>query len=151
MGPPGAEHFRRLENLYHTAPCNAYYRPRLAVENGRATVRLDVRREFHHAAHALHGSVYFKVLDDCTFFAVNSLVPGFFVLTASFQVDLLRPVTEGSLEAVGEVVHAGRNRFLADGVCRDGEGRVVARGRGTFLPSDIPLTPAVGYALPTSP
>jgi hypothetical protein len=33
-----------------------------------------VRPDFFHAAHAVHGSVYFKALDDAAFFAVASLV-----------------------------------------------------------------------------
>jgi acyl-coenzyme A thioesterase PaaI-like protein len=36
----------------------------------------------HHSIHAVHGSVYFKALDDAAFFAVNSLVEDVFVLTA---------------------------------------------------------------------
>jgi acyl-coenzyme A thioesterase PaaI-like protein len=66
---------------------------------------IPVRPEFFHAAHAVHGSVYFKALDDAAFFAVNSLVTDVFVLTASYNLYLTRPVTEGALRAVGRVVH----------------------------------------------
>ena len=39
-----------------------------------------------HAAGAVHGSYYFKVLDDACYFAANSLVSDVFVLTVSFVI-----------------------------------------------------------------
>lgn len=151
-GEEAATHHRRLENLYHEAPCNRHYRPRAAVDAGRATVRIPVRDELHHAARALHGSVYFKAMDDASFFAANSLVPDVFVLTAGFHVDLIRPVTEGVLRAEAKVVHAGRSRLLAEAVVYNDpdmetvSDTVAGRGHGTFMPSPIRLTPDVGYA-----
>ncbi|MBK5230881.1 MAG: PaaI family thioesterase, partial [Thermoleophilia bacterium] len=68
-------------------------------------VAVKVREDMLHAAHALHGSVYFKVLDDAAFFAANSLIPGHFVLTAGFSLHLLRPVTGGTITATGRIVH----------------------------------------------
>lgn len=138
-------HYRRLENLYHGANCNRYYAPRLHVEDGRAEVRIPIREEFWHAAHAVHGSLYFKALDDATFFAVNSRVPDVFVLTGSFQVDLLAPVAEGELRAVAEVQEDEGRWMTASGVLYSGD-TVVARGRGRFARSRIPLDERVGYA-----
>lgn len=145
-----AHHHRCLENLYVTANCNQHYRPHVHIGDGKARVRIDVRPELHHAAHALHGSVYFKVLDDAAFFAVNSRVHDVFVLTASMQIDILRPVTDGYIEATGQVIHMGRSRALADAEAHDADGRLVARGRGTFMPSQVRLGPEVGYRPPDS-
>lgn len=142
------EHYRKLEHMYHGANCNRYYQPRLTVGEGEAEVAIPVREELFHAAHAVHGSVYFKALDDAAFFAANSLVEDHFVVTASFHIDLLRPVTQGELRAKGRVVHAGRSRLLADAVLLDSEGREIARGGGTFVVSKIRLGPEVGYVLP---
>ena len=140
------EHFRKLERLYHGAPINQFFRPTLAVSHGAAELVLPVRPEFFHAAHAVHGSIYFKALDDAAFFAVNSLVTDVFVLTASYNLYLTRPVTEGVLRALGRVVHRSRQLFLAEAELLDAEGRQVGRGSGSFMRSAIPLTPAVGYA-----
>jgi len=140
------EHFRKLERLYHGAPINQFYRPALTVSHGAAELVIPVRPEFFHAAHAVHGSVYFKALDDAAFFAVNSLVTDVFVLTASYNLYLTRPVTEGALRAVGRVVHRSRQLFLAEAELFDTEGRQVGRGSGSFMRSTIPLTPDVGYA-----
>lgn len=140
------EHFRKLERMYHqAAPINRFYRPTLSVSHGAAELRMPVRPELFHAAHAVHGSVYFKALDDAAFFAVNSLVTDVFVLTVSFTIYLTRPITEGTLRAMGRVVHRSRNLFLAEAELQDGQERQVGRGSGSFMRSKIALTPDVGY------
>ncbi len=60
---PRDEHFRKLERMYASAPINAYFAPTLHVSDACADVSITVRPEFFHAAHALHGSVYFKALE----------------------------------------------------------------------------------------
>ncbi len=74
------EHYRKLERMYAAAPVNAYFRPELKVSEGKAEVVIPVRPEFFHAAHAVHGAVYFKALDDASFFAVSSVVTDVFVV-----------------------------------------------------------------------
>lgn len=138
-------HFRALERMYAAAPINAIYRPVLTVSEGQAVVEMEVRPEFHHAAGALHGSVYFKMMDDAAFFAANSLEPRYFVLTASFTVFFLRPVVEGRLRAVGRVVSQTRSQFIAEAALYDAEGNEVGRGMGSFVRSQVPLTQAMGY------
>jgi uncharacterized protein (TIGR00369 family) len=143
---PDEEHFRKLERMYHGAPINRLYDPTIRIASGTADLRMPVKPDFFHAAHALHGSVYFKALDDAAFFAVSSLVTDVFVLTASYNIYLTRPVTGGVLQAAGRVVHQSRNLFLAEAELFDGEKRVVARGSGSFMRSTTPLTSQVGYA-----
>jgi len=106
---------------------------------------MPVREDFYHAAHAIHGAVYFKALDDATFFAVQSLVADFFVVTSSFQLYFLRPVSEGYLLARGQVVSRSRRLYIAEGVLLDNRGKEVARGTGTFMPSSIQLGSELGY------
>ena len=139
------EHHRKLETMYRGAPINALYEPTIRVGPGKAEMEIPVKPEFFHAARALHGSVYFKLLDDACFFAVSSLVEDVFVLTVSFTTYITRPVTEGRLTAVGHAVHSGKNLFLAEATVAGLEGAIVARGSGSFLRSKIPLTPDIGY------
>jgi len=139
------EHHRKLERMYHAAPVNVFYRPVLEVHEGEAKIRMTVRPEWFHAAGAVHGSVYFKALDDAAFFAVNLLVTDVFVLTASFTTYLLRPVTAGELHATGRIVHASRRLFVAESELVDGDGRRIAKGSGTFMRSTVALGPEVGY------
>jgi uncharacterized protein (TIGR00369 family) len=93
----------------------------------------------------VHGSVYFKALDDAAFFAANSLVTDVFVLTATFNIYFMRPISEGELKATGWVVHRSRNLIVAESEVQDSLGRQIARGSGTFMRSQIALGPEVGY------
>jgi uncharacterized protein (TIGR00369 family) len=140
------EHFRRLERMYAGAAINEYFRPVLTVGDGIASVEMAVRPDFFHAARAVHGSVYFKAMDDAAFFAVNSIVPDVFVLTVSFNVYLTRPVSDGTMRADGRVVHRSQRLFLAEAELVDGEGRTIGRGSGSFMRSTIALSADVGYA-----
>ena len=140
------EHFRKLERLYHAAPTNAYFRPTLTVGDGVAEVEIAVRPDFFHAAAAVHGSIYFKALDDAAFFAVNSLVTDVMVLTVSYNLYLTRPVSDGVIRANGRVVHRSRQLFIAEAELFDGQSRQIARGTGSFMRSTIALSPDIGYA-----
>ena len=142
---PDEEHYRKLERMYASAPINAFFRPQMRVSEGEAVVTTTVRRDFFHAANAAHGAFYFKMLDDAAFFAVNSLVTDVFLLTVSLNAYLLKSVSEGEIEALGRVVHRSRRLFVAESQLVDSEGRQIARGSGTFVPSDIRLSPEIGY------
>lgn len=131
--------------MYSGALINRFYTPGITVSEGKAVITMDVRPVFFHAAHAVHGAVYFKMLDDAAFFAANSLVSDVFVLTVNFNVVFLRPVTEGKLVATGAVVHKSRSGVVADAQLADEQGRSIARGSGTFALSKIPLNADVGY------
>jgi uncharacterized protein (TIGR00369 family) len=141
----GSEHHRRLERLYAAAPVTAWYGTTLHVGDGRAEVRLVVRPEFHHAVGAVHGSVYFRLLDDAAFFAANSRVVDVLVLTVSFTVHFARPVTEGEIRAVGKLRHEGGRLLLAEAELFDAADQLVAQGSGVFSRSRIPLDDSLGY------
>jgi uncharacterized protein (TIGR00369 family) len=141
------EHCRKLENMYLGAPINRFYQPTIQIGDGTAEIGIAVTSAFFHAAGALHGSVYFKLLDDASFFAVSSLVEDTFVLTTSFTTYFTRPVSGGHLTARGRVVHAGKNLFLAEAEIVDTDGKSVGRGNGAFSKSRIALTPDIGYAV----
>src|SRR5437763_12114499 len=141
-----SEHYRRLERMYHAAPINEYFAPKLRIpEAGVAELRLVIRPDFHHAAGAAHGVVYFKALDDATFFAANSLVEDVFVLTVSFNLYFTRPVSEGEVVARGRVVSRSKRLYVAEGVSEDARGREIARGSGTFMPSTMTLADLPRY------
>ncbi len=145
MAEPEREHFRKLERMYGSAPINDYFTPRLHIEEGTAILTMQVRNDFFHAANAVHGSVYFKALDDATFFAAQSLVTDIFVLTVSFTIYFLRPISRGEMKAVGRVVHRSKRLLVVEGELFDREGRLIGRGSGTFMPSRVPLSPEIGY------
>ncbi|MCH2215053.1 MAG: PaaI family thioesterase [Flavobacteriales bacterium] len=134
-------HFQKLEEAYHSAKINRipYKDMTLEVEEGKAQLSYPVSSDFFHKMEALHGSVYFKMLDDAAFFAVNSLVQDVFVLTTSFSIDLLRPVNEGLLKAESWVTFESRNLWVAESHLLDERGRKIAIGKGRFTKSKISL------------
>jgi uncharacterized protein (TIGR00369 family) len=132
--------------MYAQAPIHALVRGHLRVAHGEAEVRVPLRPDFHHGAGAVHGSIYFRALDDAAFFAAASLVHDVFVLTVHFELELLRPVIAGEMLAKAEVVERDERRIHASGELFDGEGQRIARGRGRFARSKIVLGPALHYA-----
>ena len=139
------EHYSRLERMYLAAPVNRIYPTAIDVQEGQATLTLAVDEAFHHSAHAVHGSVYFKLLDDAAFFAAASLEPEMFVLTTSFTTYLTRPVVSGTMKAVGRVVNQTRSQFIAEAVVYDAEDRELGRGNGVFVRGRLRLADALGY------
>ena len=139
------EHYHKLERMYLSAPVNEYYAPEIRISEGQAQVTIPVRRDFFHAAEAVHGAVYFKLLDDSSFFAANSLVEDVFVLTVSYNVYFTRPVSDGVMKANAKVVQASRRLIIAESVVVDSDEREIARGSGTFIRSMIKLTEEIGY------
>jgi len=141
------EHYRKLENMMHSAPIVKLAGARIEISQGQAEITLPVNRELFHAAGALHGAMYFLALDNAAFFAVNSLVEDVFVLTVSFNIYLLRPVDQGVIKATGKVVNSTRTQYLAESVLYDAENREIARGSGVFVKGKVKLTPEIGYKL----
>jgi uncharacterized protein (TIGR00369 family) len=139
-------HFAALERMYMNAPINQFFRPAIHIEEGFSEIRMVVRPDMHHAAHAAHGATYFKMLDDAAFFAVQSLATDTFVLTASFTVYFVAPVADGEMVATGRVVHQSKRLFLAESVV-EVAGKVVGRGNGSFVRSTVKLDAAVDYHL----
>lgn len=141
-----SEHFRKLERMYHDhAPINDFFDPELSISEGEATIELPVSEDLFHPGGAVHGTAYFKALDDAAFFAVNSLVEDVFVLTTQMNLYLTRPVSEGTMRARGEVLHHNPDQYIAESVLEDGDGKQLARATGQFVRSGIELEPEIGY------
>ncbi|HON38525.1 MAG: PaaI family thioesterase [Desulfomonilia bacterium] len=139
------DHFKRLENMMHSAPFVIKTGARAIIRHGEAVITLPIREDLFHAAGALHGALYFLVLDNAAFFAVNSLVRDVFVLTTSFTTYLTRPVSNGVIRAVGKVVYQNRTQYIAEAVAYDSDEREIGRGNGVFMRSKIPLSKEIGY------
>jgi uncharacterized protein (TIGR00369 family) len=138
-------HFSALERMYLVAPINEFYRPTIVVTDSEASIEADVRKDFFHAFGAVHGSVYFKMLDDAAFFAANSLERELVVVTTSFTTYLTRPVSAGSLRAIGRVVNRNRSQFVAEAVLYDAHDNELGRGSGVFVRSKVRLEDIDAY------
>ncbi len=145
------QHFIALENLYLAAPISEIYRPSIEIFDSEATIEIEVSEQLFHSAGALHGSVYFKMLDDAAFFAANSLERDVFVLTTSFTTYLTRPVSSGTIRSVGRVVNRNKSQFIGESVLHDSDGNEIGRGSGVFMRSTHLLSEARGYATGDAP
>jgi uncharacterized protein (TIGR00369 family) len=141
-----AAHFRALESLYRHAPVNRHFDSRLEiVEEGFARIRFQVREEMFHAAGAAHGTLYFKMMDDAAFYACNSLVTDRFLLTTAFNLLFTKPLRVGEAVAEGRWASGRRRVFVGEARLTDSSGEEAARGTGTFMRSQIPLSGLSGY------
>ncbi len=133
-------HYSKIENMYLAAPINEFYKPTIHISEQMTEIEIDIEQKFFHGAGAVHGSVYFKMLDDAAYFAVLALEREFFILTTAFNTYLTRPVSSGIIRAVGKVVNQNKKQFIAESYAVDSEGREIARGSGIFMRSTWPLS-----------
>ena len=140
-------HFRKLEKMYLGANVNTkvFDTTTCNIEAEKATITLDVSEDYYHALGAIHGAVYFKMLDDAAYFAVSSVVKDNFMLTSSFNINILRPVSKGKLTAVGTVRYKSSKLYAAEAKLYNQEGKEVAFGTGNFAKSELLLSEEVGY------
>ncbi len=143
------EHYKKLENMYLNANFNQeiYQSTKVKFEKELAQIQLTIEPKYFHALGAIHGSVYFKLLDDAAFFAVNSIVEDAFVLTTNFNINLVRPANEGVITAIGKVKFKSKHLYIAESSLVNEDGKEIAFGSGHFAKSKIALTEEIGYKL----
>ncbi len=140
-----SDHYIKLENMMHSASFIQFTGARVSIKKGEAKIILPVKKEFFHAAGAMHGALYFLALDNAAFFAANSLVEDVFVLTTSFTTYITRPVSDGVVKSIGRVVNQNRSQFICESVLFDSNEKEIARATGIFVRSKIPLSDKIGY------
>ncbi|MEO8297896.1 MAG: PaaI family thioesterase [Burkholderiales bacterium] len=141
------QHYAALTHMFASAPINEFYKPTLQVAEGWAEVNMVAQPQFHHAVGALHGSVYFKMLDDAAFFAAASLEQEVLMLTTSFVTYITRSVSEGNVRAVGKVVNQNKSQFVVEAVMFDAQDRELSRGSGIFTRVKTRLAEIPGYRI----
>ncbi len=143
------EHFRKLERMYLQANINTfvYDTTTIKISSKQAEIGLVISEKYFHALGAIHGSVYFKLLDDAAFFAVSSVVEDVFVLTTSFNLNIIRPANKGLIKAIGEIRFQSENLFVAQSKLVNEEGKEIAFGTGNFTKSKITLSEQIGYKI----
>lgn len=141
------EHFEKLKRMYLNANFNKHLYETTECEIGHetATISMTISDKYFHALGAIHGSVYFKLLDDAAFFAVNSIVEDVFVLTTSFHINLIRPANEGKITATGRIKFKSKSLFVAESSIVNAQGKEIGFGTGNFAKSKVALTEEIGY------
>ena len=139
-------HYRALEKMYLSAPINEIFKPFIQISHQSAEIEIAVNERLFHAARAVHGSVYFKMLDDAAYFAANSIEKEYFVLTVSFKIYLTRPISVGRMKSAGKVKNITEKQITAEAIVYEGESREVGRGSGVFVRGKVPLVDTLGYS-----
>jgi uncharacterized protein (TIGR00369 family) len=142
-------HYDKLRSMYLRAKVNTdvYDTTTCLITEGEAQIGMTLSDKYFHALGAIHGSVYFKLLDDAAFFAVSSIVRDVFVLTTSFNIQMIRPVSSGDIKAIGTVRFKSKNLFVAESTLFDEKGREIGFGTGNFMKSKVGLAEDIGYEL----
>ena len=140
-------HFKKLEEMYLKANINSivFDSSAILIKEGEAKISLDISEKYFHALGAIHGCVYFKLLDDAAYFSVSSIVKDYFILTTSFQINILKPINRGEIHAIGKVKFSSKNLFTAQSSLFNEQGIEVAFGTGNFVLSKSELTKNIGY------
>lgn len=141
------KHYRALERMYLGAPCNQELKPSIVIQAGHCEIEMASSTSMYHAGGAVHGAYYFKMLDDAAFFAAASVDHDFFVVTSSFHLHLMRPVTKGPLKSIGKLRRAGKALLIAEATLYSEDGKELASGSGSFVRSSMRLGPEMGYQL----
>ncbi|AFE06194.1 hypothetical protein COCOR_05105 [Corallococcus coralloides DSM 2259] len=130
-----------LMRILPLAPINKLYQPRdLVVRKGEASLEMPVLEQFFNGGHMVHGSTYFKGLDEAAWFAANSLADRFALATTSFTTYIVRAVRKGNLQVRARVISATPNLVVVEAdMFNDGD-VLVARGSGTFQPTQVPIS-----------
>ncbi len=138
-------HCRKLERMYYNHPLNDVFKAEVVISDKVAEISIDIGKHLFHAANAVHGSVYFKLLDDVAYFAANSIVYNVFLLTTSFNIYLTKPAIYGKITGKGTLVYYNKRQYIAEAVLYNTEGDEIARGSGVYVPSKIKLNEELGY------
>ena len=140
-------HYRKLENAYYSSPNNIFFDPILNISEGRAEVRINILEKHYHFFGAAHGFLYFKALDDASFYSANSLEFERILLTSNLNVYLTKPIKSGVMKAIGKVVHRTRNTFLAEALLYDSKNQIIGKGIGSFVKSQKKLSETESYRI----
>ena len=136
--------------MYLKAAINAVHFPstQIHISSGQAEIQIETNDSYHHAMHATHGAVYFKLLDDAAFFAAQSLEPSYFILTKTYQVSLKRPIHNEKIRCVGEIITENDNEIQARATLYLDSGKIAATGEGVFVKSGMELSSTPSYCSP---
>jgi uncharacterized protein (TIGR00369 family) len=110
------------------------------IDAGRVVIRAPIAAHVLQQHGAAHAGLAFTLGDSAAGYAALTLMPpAVEVMTVEMKVNLLSPAVGDSLEAIGEVVRAGRRLSVvrAEVFALSGAGRkTVAVLQGTMIPVD---------------
>lgn len=104
------------------------------IEPGRALLSIAVTDQLLQAGGNVHGGVFAVLVDSAIGSAARSVIDeNHFGVTTDMNLNFIRGAKDGTIYAEGKVV--SRGSLLIVGTCdvRDGDGKLLATGRATYL------------------
>ena len=134
-------HYKKLEKIYLNANLNKeiYSNTEILISKNYSEIKMPIKKDYFHALEAIHGSVYFKMLDDAAFFAAQSVVEDYMLLTASFNITFKMPVKNGYIKTTGTLCSITKKEFTAESKMYNSKNELVAFGNGIFKKSKISI------------
>ena len=134
-------HFKKLEKIYLNANLNnlIYSNIEIIISKNYSEIKMPIKEDYFHALNAIHGSVYFKMLDDAAFFAAQSVVEDYMLLTANFNISFKMPVTDGWIKSKGKLISVSKQEINAEAKMYNSKNEIVAFGNGIFKKSKISI------------
>lgn len=122
-----------LRKLYESSPFNNYLGIKLeSFEKGAVCYSLKVNESHKNVNAAIHGGVYFSILDSVMGATIRSAAnkP---VITINTTINFLAPLTDGDqMIASGKIIQQGKSIIIAEGEVKDRNGKLLAKTVGTF-------------------
>lgn len=104
----------------------------VAMGPGKLIAELIVKKHNTNIAGTLHGGATAALIDVCM--GMACFTKGIMALTGNINVSYLAAGKAGDkIIAVGHVIRAGKTAFFAEASLEDEEGRIIAKGTGTFF------------------
>lgn len=100
----------------------------ISSEEGRATLRYPVLKEFMNPSGTLQGGAFGVMMDTAMAVASTGLT------TVTMQTTILRPISEGFVTVTADIVREGRRIIYAEGKVHDEQGLLLATGNQTAVP-----------------
>ena len=132
-------HYKKLQKIYLNANLNKdiYSNTEIIISKNYSEIKMPIKESYFHALEAIHGSVYFKMLDDAAFFSAQSVVKDYMLLTASFSITFKMPVSNGYIKSIGTLCSVSEKELTAESKMYNSKNELVALGNGIFKKSKI--------------
>jgi uncharacterized protein (TIGR00369 family) len=119
-----------------------------ALSDSRVCGEVAVREDLKQPAGLVHGGVYASIAESLASLATaRSVAPdGKTAVGLSNQTSFLRPITAGTIHAIGVVKHRGRSTWVWEVEITDDQGRLCVLTRMTVAVRE--LSPGISDAMP---
>jgi uncharacterized protein (TIGR00369 family) len=100
-------------------------------EENHAILKLRIKDELLNVNGRLHGGVHASMLDTVLGMAVRSVTKAS-VVTTNLNIHYLASLSTSEIYAEAKVLQAGYKTAFAEGVIKDSNGKIIAKGVGQF-------------------